>query len=65
MEDDLKILRVEYILNYLLDHTQISNLSLDDQTKFYKSWEWRQPPTEDNLRRNDDLKTCHTWGISS
>ena len=38
MEDGLKILKVEYISNHLLDHTQILNLSLDDQTIFYKSF---------------------------
>ena len=36
MEDDLKILKVEFLRNHLLDHTQILNLSLDDQTIFYK-----------------------------
>jgi hypothetical protein len=30
MEDELKILKVEYLSNLLLDHTQILNLSLDD-----------------------------------
>ena len=34
MEDDLKILKVEY-LNHLLDPTQILNLSLYDQTIMY------------------------------
>ena len=34
MEQYLKILKVEYLSNYLLDHTQILNLSLDDQTIF-------------------------------
>jgi hypothetical protein len=37
MEDDLKILKVKYFSNHLLDHTQIFNLSLDGQTIFYKS----------------------------
>ena len=32
MEDDLKILKVEYLSNLLLDHTQNKNLSLGDQT---------------------------------
>ena len=32
MEDDLKILKVEYLSNHLLDHTQILNLSLNDHT---------------------------------
>jgi hypothetical protein len=44
MEDDIKILKVEYnlqgileyIINFGLDHTQISNLSSDDQTEVYK-----------------------------
>ena len=30
MEDDLKILKVEYLCNHLLDHTQILNSSLYD-----------------------------------
>ena len=34
MEDNLKLLKVEYLRNQLLDHTQILNLSLDDQTIF-------------------------------
>ena len=32
MEDDLKILKVEYLSNHWLDVTQIWNLSLGDQT---------------------------------
>ena len=36
MEDNLKILKVEYLSNLLLDHTQILNLSLYDLTIFYK-----------------------------
>ena len=35
MEDDLKILQVEYLSNHLLDIAQILNLSLDDQTSLY------------------------------
>ena len=34
MEDDLKILKVEYLSDRLLDHTKILNLSLVDQTIF-------------------------------
>ena len=34
MEDNLEILKVEYHSNHLFDHTQILNLSLDDQTIF-------------------------------
>ena len=33
MEDDLKILKVEYLSNQSLDLPQIFNLSLVDQTK--------------------------------
>ena len=34
MEDKLKLLNEEDLRNQLLDHTQILNLSLDDQTIF-------------------------------
>ena len=37
MEDDLKILKVEYLTNHLLHHTQVLNLCLDDQIILYKS----------------------------
>ena len=33
MEDDLKILKVEYLSNHLSDFLQILNLSLGDQNK--------------------------------
>ena len=59
MEPDLKILEVEYLSNHLMDHTQILNLSLDDQTIFYKSLKWRQPSMEDNLICKDGLKALH------
>ena len=39
MEDDLQILKIEYLSNRLLDHTQILNLSLHDQTMFCKSFQ--------------------------
>ena len=35
MEVNLKILKVEYLSNQILDYTQILNLSLDDQTIFF------------------------------
>ena len=50
MEDDLKILKVEYLSNPFLDHNQILNLSLDYHTLFYKALKWIQPPREDNLK---------------
>ena len=40
MEDDLKILKVEYLTNGLLDHTQMLNLSLHDQTKKFPGLPW-------------------------
>ena len=50
MEDDLKILKVEYLSNNLLDPTQILNLSLDDQPVLYKSFQWRRPSMVDDLK---------------
>jgi hypothetical protein len=41
MEDDLKLLKGEYFSNHLLDPTQISYLSLDDQTLFERQKMWR------------------------
>ena len=38
MEDNLKVLKARYLSNRLLDHTQILNLSLDEQTALYKSF---------------------------
>ena len=51
MEDNLKILKVEYLNNNLLEHTEILNFSLDDQTLFYKSLKWRHTLMEDDLKR--------------
>ena len=50
MEDDLKILKAEYLSNRLLDHTQILNLDLDDQTIFYKSFKIKTTLMEDDLK---------------
>jgi hypothetical protein len=36
MEDNLKILKVEYLINRLLDYTKMLNLSLYDHTIFCK-----------------------------
>ena len=38
MEDDLKILKVEYLSNHWLDFPQILNLSSGDQTKIKNAW---------------------------
>jgi hypothetical protein len=50
MEDDIKILKVEYLMNQWLVHTQILILSLEHQTKFYRSFKWRQTSIEDDLK---------------
>ena len=50
MEDDLKILKIEYLTNGLLDYTQILNLILHEQTVFCKSLRWRRPPLKDDLK---------------
>ena len=57
MEDDLKILKVEYLSDCLLDPTQILNLSLDDQIILYKLFKWRLLPMEENLQ----LKTTSKY----
>ena len=55
MEDDLKILKVEYLSNHWLDLPQILNLSSGDQTKIKNAlneddlW-WRWPPMEEDLQ---------------
>ena len=36
MEDDLKILKVEYLSNHLMDHTQILKLSLNEYPSNHK-----------------------------
>ena len=38
MEDDLKILKVEYLSNHQSDYAQISNLDTGDQIKFKNAW---------------------------
>ena len=50
MEDNLKILKVEYLRHHLLDHTPILNLSLGDYTESKTYLKWRWPPMEDNLK---------------
>jgi hypothetical protein len=42
MDDDLKILKVEYINNRWLDLSQIFNLNLGDQSKveYWIKWKW-------------------------
>ena len=56
MEDNIKILEVEYLNNHWSDLTQILNLSLDDHTKLKISW------NEDYLHSKKTSKYQH--GIS-
>ena len=51
MEDDLKTLKVVYLSNLVLNHTQILNLSLDVQSIYFKHCK-----NEDNLHWK---KTCN------
>ena len=50
MEDDLKILKVQYLNNRLLDLPQLLNLILGDHIKIENYFKWRQPPMEDDLK---------------
>ena len=50
MEDDLKILKVEYLSNHWSDLPKILNLSLSDQTKIKYCLKWRRPTIEDDLK---------------
>ena len=43
-------IKVEYLSNHLLDHTQILNLSFYDQIIFCQSFKWRRPTIEDDLK---------------
>ena len=56
MEDKRKILKIEYLSNRLLDHTQILNLDLDDQIILYKFFKWRSLPMEDDLQSKTTSK---------
>ena len=50
MEEDLKILKVEYLSNHWLDLPQILNLSLVDRIKMKNTWNEKGPTMEDNLK---------------
>jgi hypothetical protein len=50
MEDDLKILKVQYLNNHLLDLPGLLNLSLGDHIEIENYCKWRLPPMEDDLK---------------
>ena len=54
MEYALKILKVEYFSNHILDHTKMLLLSLDGQTIFDKSLKIK---TTSNGRRPQNIKS--------
>ena len=54
MEDNLKISKVEYLSNHLLDNTQISNLSLVDKANSIQILEMKMTF---NVRRHQNIKT--------
>ena len=59
MEEDLKILKVEYLSNHWSDFPQILNLSLGDQTKIKNAHkendlQWK---TTSNGRRPQNIKS--------
>jgi hypothetical protein len=50
MEDDLKILNVEYLSDHWLDLIQILNLSSGNQTKVSRCFRFQTTPMEDDLK---------------
>jgi hypothetical protein len=56
MEDDLNILKVEYLSNHWSDLPKISKLSLGDQTKIKFVLEFEIKTTSDRPPMDDDLK---------
>ena len=56
MDDDLKILKGEYLSNNWSGLLQISNLSLEDKTKINFVLEFEIKTTSDRPPMDDDLK---------
>jgi hypothetical protein len=61
MEDDLKILNVEYLSNHWSDLIQILNLSEGDQTKVYRSIKVKTAPMEDDLKKLNIEYLSNHW----
>ena len=59
MEEDLKILKVEYLSKHWPDSPQILNLSLGDQTKIKNAW------NEDDHKIEDDPKVLKVQYLSN
>ena len=54
-------LNKEYLSNHWTDPSQISNLSLSDQTKLYACWKGRWPLMEDDLKILKMEYLCNHW----
>ena len=65
MEDNLKILKVEYLSNHWSDLLQISNLSLEDQTKINVVLEFEMKMTSDRPPMDYDLKILKVKYLSN
>jgi hypothetical protein len=63
MEDDLKLLKVEYL--HWLELPQISNLSLEDQTKIKYGLEFEIKTTSDRPLMDDDPKILKVEYLSN
>ena len=64
MEDDLKILKVEYICNHCLDFPQILNWSLVHKTKIKNAWnedDFQWKTTSKYLKLNISPTTDHIF----
>jgi hypothetical protein len=61
MEDNLKILNVEYLNNHWSDFIQILNLCEGDQTKVYRSFRLKTTPMEDDLKISNVEYIRNQW----
>ena len=65
MEDDLKILKVEYLSNLWLDLPKIPKLSLGDQTKIKFGFKFEMKTTSNGPPMEDDLKILKVEYLSN
>ena len=65
MEDDLKILKVEYLSNHWSDLPKISKLSLGDHTKIKFGLKFEMETTSDRPPMDDDLKILKVEYLSN
>ena len=65
MDDDLKMLKGEYLSNHWLYLLQISNLSLEDQTKINVVMEFEMKTTSDRPPMDYDRKILKVEYLSN